>query len=202
MKKIALILLAAALLLGCRKGEDATRTALMKMQAEFPAATVQDVYKSFFQNHFGPGHLITDTASVRAWSLQEIAETAADSVLNPYFEPTGADGRYIRVYLRCVNEGKITADQLLSAFFRSAQPVDEADSTWTKEWAQLAQTAVDLGFPAEEEVLEELTEAAHLNHAVRHSDAYRNAYHPHYRIIERRIFEEEIAPLLNAEAIR
>lgn len=197
MKKLALILLTAALMLGCQRPEDATRAALTKMLEQYPAATVQDVYKSFFQNHFGPGHLITDTAAVRAWSLQEIAETAADSVLNPYFEPTGLDGRYVRVYLRCVNEGKLTADQLLSAFFRSAQPVDESDSTWTKEWAELAETAIELGFPAGKEVLEELRLAAQLNRAVRHSDAYRNAYHPHYRIVQKEIFEKELLPYIN-----
>lgn len=197
MKKLTLILLTAALMLGCQRPEDTTRTALTKMLEQYPAATVQDVYKSFFQNHFGPGHLITDTAAVRAWSLQEIAETAADSVLNPYFEPTGADGRYVRVYLRCVNEGKITADQLLSAFFRSAQPVDESDSTWTKEWAELAETAIELGFPAGKEVLEELRLAAQLNRAVRHSDAYRNAYRPHYRIVQKEIFEKELLPYIN-----
>ena len=197
MKKLTLILLTAALMLGCQRPEDATRVALTKMLEQYPAATVQDVYKSFFQNHFGPGHLITDTAAVRAWSMQEIAETAADSVLNPYFEPTGADGHYVRVYLRCVNEGKLTADQLLSAFLRSAQPVDESDSTWTKEWAGIAETAIELGFPAEEAVLEELGEAARLNHAVRHSDAYRNAYHPHYRIVRKEIFEKELLPYIN-----
>lgn len=197
MKKLTLILLTAALMLGCQRPEDATRVALTKMLEQYPAATVQDVYKSFFQNHFGPGHLITDTAAVRAWSMQEIAETAADSVLNPYFEPTGADGRYVRVYLRCVNEGKITADQLLSAFLRSAQPVDESDSTWTKEWAGIAETAIELGFPAEEAVLEELGEAARLNHAVRHGDAYRNAYHPHYRIVRKEIFKKELLPYIN-----
>lgn len=197
MKKLTLILLTAALMLGCQRPEDTTRAALTKMLEQYPAATVQDVYKSFFQNHFGPGHLITDTAAVRAWSLQEIAETAADSVLNPYFEPTGADGRYVRVYLRCVNEGKLTADQLLSAFFRSAQPVDESDSTWTKEWAELAETAIELGFPAGKEVLEELRLAAQLNRAVRHSDAYRNAYHPHYRIVRKEIFKKELLPYIN-----
>lgn len=33
-------------------------------------------------------------------------------------------------------------------------------------------------------------------YAISHSPQYRNTYHPHYRIIERTIFEKEIKPLL------
>ena len=33
-------------------------------------------------------------------------------------------------------------------------------------------------------------------YAISHSPEYREAYHPHYRIVERNIFEEEIKPLI------
>jgi len=33
-------------------------------------------------------------------------------------------------------------------------------------------------------------------YAISHSQDYRNAYHPHYRIVERNIFEKEIKPLI------
>ena len=34
-------------------------------------------------------------------------------------------------------------------------------------------------------------------YAISHSPDYREAYHPHYRIIERSIFEQEIKPLID-----
>jgi hypothetical protein len=33
-------------------------------------------------------------------------------------------------------------------------------------------------------------------YAISHSPDYRNAYHPHYRIVERNIFEKEIKHLI------
>ena len=33
-------------------------------------------------------------------------------------------------------------------------------------------------------------------YAISHSSDYREAYHPHYRIVERRIFEDELKPLI------
>ena len=34
-------------------------------------------------------------------------------------------------------------------------------------------------------------------YAISHSSDYREAYHPHYRIVERRIFENELKPLID-----
>ena len=33
-------------------------------------------------------------------------------------------------------------------------------------------------------------------YAISHSPEYREAYHPHYRIVERNIFEKEIKPMI------
>ena len=33
-------------------------------------------------------------------------------------------------------------------------------------------------------------------YVVSHSDAFKTAYHPHYRIVRRDIFEQEILPLI------
>ena len=41
-----------------------------------------------------------------------------------------------------------------------------------------------------------MTEAAQNKQAMHHSRAYNAAYHPHYRIVRRDIFEEEILPKL------
>ena len=41
-----------------------------------------------------------------------------------------------------------------------------------------------------------LTEAARNSQAVHHSRLYNEAYHPHYRIVERGIFERELRQAL------
>ena len=184
----------------CHRQPDVTQT-IDRQIAHFPHSTLQDVYKSFYQDHFGPGHMINDTAAFRAYSASELAIAATDEVPNPYYEPVGANGRFVRVYLRCVCEGLISEQLLLEAFLRSTQ-AKQATSSWLNEWqtlvAQMEQA--NLILPNWEEDKIALLEAARANAAVHHSEQYRNAYHPHYRIIERTIFENEIKPFLPVAA--
>ena len=195
MRKILFTLLAAAMLVACTKQNDISE-AVNRQLAFYPQTTLQDMYKSFYQDRFGAEHMISDTAAVRAYLLYELGLAAADSVSNPYYETVGAQGRYVRVYLRCVNESLLTAEQLLDAFIRSAQPGKQPEQSWTDEWSHIVQAAQQAGVHYSEEENRLLQQAAQNNQAVHHSETYRNAYHPHYRIVRRDIFENEIKPLI------
>ena len=197
MKKSVYLLLALAWLTACRANENSIQGAIERQNEHFPQSTMQDIYKSFYQNRFGAEHMISDTAAVRAYLLYEINAAATDSVHNPYYDPVGADGRYVRVYLTCVNSGKLTADQLFDAFIRSAVPAEQPEQSWAEEWESIEQTARACHVPCTEEECLLLRQAAQDNRAVHHSDTYRNAYHPHYRIVRRDIFEQELEPLIH-----
>ena len=184
------------LLFACQADHSDMKTAVTRQLQEFPQTRLQDIYKSFYQNYFGAEHLITDTISVRAYLQREVVEAAADSIANPYYEPTGANGAYVRVYLRCITENLITEQQLFDAFLRSARPQQRMED-WHRLWQEeIAPAARNAGLGFSDEELTELTDASRRNRAVRHSDDYRNAYHPRYRIVERNIFETEIKPYL------
>ena len=86
--------------------------AIKRQMAIYPESTLQDVYKSFYQDRFGPGHIISDTASARSYLMHEFSKMSDASAV--YYEP------------------------------------------------------------------------------------YNAAYHPHYRIVERSIFDEELMPLINS----
>ena len=74
------------------------RAAVERQMKNYPLSTLQDVYKSFYQEYFGPGHMISDTASVRRYLLHELSEM--NGAATPYYyEPTGSQGAYVRVYL-------------------------------------------------------------------------------------------------------
>ena len=84
----------------------------VKRQLErYPQARLLDIYKSCFQDYMGAEHLVNDTASARAYLEQEIASSSLDGMMPWYSEPCGIDGNYIRVSLRAVHEGFITADR-------------------------------------------------------------------------------------------
>ena len=197
MRKVIISLLAAAILTACASKPEDVHEAIARQIAQFPRTMMQDVYKSFYQDRFGSEHMINDTAAVREYLSYELAVAVTDSVPNPYYETVGAQGRCVRVYLRCVNEELLTEGQLLDAFIRSAKSANLPELSWADEWAHIEQAAREAGVPCTEEESQLLRQAAQGNHAVHHSDAYRNAYHPHYRIVERTIFDNELKPLID-----
>jgi hypothetical protein len=174
----------------------AMRSAIERQMTTYPESTLQDIYKSFYQEHFGPGHIISDTASARRYLMVELSEMGETQ--SPYFEPTGSQGDYIRVYLSAVTDSLITAKQLLDAFVRSANSRKEPTVSWMEKWEAIVSIiqANKMEVEGFETDLPLLTEAARNNQAVHHSRRYNEAYHPHYRIVERSIFEIELKPTL------
>jgi len=172
------------------------RSAIERQLVTYPESTLQDIYKSFYQEHFGPGHIISDTASARRYLMRELSEMGKTQ--SPYFEPTGSQGDYVRVYLSAVADNLITAEQLLDAFVRSANSWQEPTVSWLEKWETIVSIiqANKIELEGFETDLPLLTEAARNNQAVHHSRRYNEAYHPHYRIVERSIFEIELKPSL------
>jgi hypothetical protein len=198
MRKILLILAIACSfnLFGQSIDTVAMRSAIEMQLVTYPESTLQDIYKSFYQEHFGPGHIISDTASARRFLVRELSEMG--KIQSPYFETTGSQGDYVRVYLSAVSDSLITAEQLLDAFVRSANLWQEPTISWMEKWEAIVSIiqANKIELESFETDLPLLTEAAQNNQAVHHSRRYNEAYHPHYRIVERSIFEIELKPSL------
>jgi len=199
MRKFLLILLLACSfsLFGQSIDTIAVRSAIERQLVAYPESTLQDIYKSFYQEHFGPGHIISDTASVRRFLMSELSDMGETQ--SPYYEPTGSHGDYIRVYLSSVADSLISTEQLLDALVRSANSWQKPDTEWIDKWKAIGKVikengmkmdGIDTDFPL-------LNEAARNSQAVHHSRRYNEAYHPHYRIVERGIFEKELKPRVN-----
>ena len=198
MRKLLLILALACSfsLFGQSIDTTAMRSAIERQLVTYPESTLQDIYKSFYQEHFGPGHIISDTASARRYLMRELSEMGKTQ--SPYFEPTGSQGDYVRVYLSAVTDSLITAEQLLYAFVRSANSRKEPTVSWMEKWEAIVSIiqANKMEIEGFETDLPLLTEAAQNSQAIHHSLRYNEAYHPHYRIVERSIFEQELKPTL------
>ena len=174
------------------------RAAVERQMKNYPLSTLQDVYKSFYQEYFGPGHMISDTASVRRYLLYELSEM--NGAATPYYyEPTGSQGAYVRVYLSAAADGLITSEQLLEAFIESANSWQKPDAEWSDKWQAIVKVMEENGMKMDDfdTDIPLLNEAARNSQAVHHSRRYNEAYHPHYRIVERRIFEEWLLPLIS-----
>ena len=81
---------------------------------------------------------------------------------------------------------------------KSANSWQDPTVSWLEKWEAIvsiiqANKMEIEGFEAD---LPLLTEAARNNQAVHHSLRYNEAYHPHYRIVERGIFERDLESAL------
>ncbi|MCR4959747.1 MAG: hypothetical protein K6B13_14275, partial [Prevotella sp.] len=89
-----------------------------------------------------------------------------------------------RINLSCIVDSELTEEQLLSMFIAAAGKDNAYSDDWLSEWRLIEKTALEVnpGW-ADPQLQEELRQAAESKHAVRHSEAFRNTYNPHYRIV-------------------
>lgn len=174
------------------------RLAVSRQMQQYPASTLQDIYKNFFQDRFGPGHIVADTARAGAYLREELKQVTRLDV--PMYEASAERAAYYRVSLAAIKSGLVSYEVFFSAFIRSVTALPSVDvSDWAKEWASIEKIirSMSLDLPNYEEdarAIEALLAQGY--YAVHHSKAYNLHYQPHYRLIEKKIFEKEILPLL------
>lgn len=182
--------------------EKAIEDAVERQMKSYPRSTLRDLYKNFFQDRFGPGHLIGDTAAAGAYLREELASRVRFGGV-PY-EPTGCSGNFYRVNLSVVREGLVDYRTFFDAFLRSADGIaTPPPEEWKKEWtlieSVISRTHPDLdGYARDSAEIAGLLERG--KYAVHHSRAFNEAYDFHYRIISKGIFESQILPSVEARA--
>lgn len=175
------------------------RESLRTMLGKYPKSQYADVYKNYFQDNFGPGHILADTAAAARYIMEELnSATAFDG---PAYEPTGFHGNFYRVNLSLLKDGIIDFPTYFSAFTRSVAGITPpSNDEWHREWQMIDSVIKSEGlhFPDEDNDRHMVEERlASGNFAVHHSERFNNAYQLHYRIISRDIFLNEILPLLD-----
>jgi len=162
----------------------------------YPKSRLLDIYKSCFQDYMGAEHLVSDRQSVKAYLDEELNTTSLDDLMPWYYEPCGIDSCYYRVSIRAIKEGIITEDQLLDAFIRSANSETRPSvESWSNRWHMIIGTIdqMKLDLPNCQEDKQFIDSVLSVGkYAISHSPEYREAYHPHYRIVERNLFEKEL----------
>lgn len=203
MTRIATYLTAVALLVvatACT-GDDTReriRQSVERQMERYPHSTLRDLYKNYFQDRFGPGHIIADEKAADNYLRYEL-ENAATMEGDDY-EPTGYEERFMRVNLSVIADGRVPYDKYLSAFVRSVNGIEPITvEQWREEWAVIDEVIneMNLNLPDYEadraEIWALLERGEYVMH---HSKLFEQHYDPHYRIIEREIFQREILPLI------
>ena len=165
----------------------------------YPKSTLRDLYKNFFQDRFGPGHIIANNSAADRYLRYELNTSEGFEGLD--YEPTGYEGRFYRVNLGVIADGRVPYDKYFDAFVRSVNGITPISiEEWSKEWHEIDSVIVSMGlqledFSADRAEIKALIEGG--DYVIHHSQRFNDHYQPHYRIIERTIFENEILPLLN-----
>ena len=194
-KKLAAAFFIGILLAGCAPENESIRTAIAVQMEEYPESRVQDIYKSFCQDAFGPGHLIPDAEGARRYLESELEEYAGELASGvserpaKFLVPTGDAANFYRVDLSVVLDSLVSEEEYLAAFIESANAVQAPSAEeWTAKWESIKTVLLndfrhipDAG--ADIRMLDSLVAAGH--YIIHHSDAFGTAYHPHYRIIAR-----------------
>jgi len=177
---------------GCYKQHNETHRAVIRQLQHYPESTLQDIYKSFFQDEFGPGHLIGDTNHAREYFDYELLEMTSSG--NYIAEPCGTGHNFFRVPMDLVKDGKITPEDYFAAFIESASfyRIPEP-GVWHEKWHIIVQEieAMHLSienFEQDKAALDGMLQSGQT--AVHHSKVYSERYDPHYRIMGKAYWEK------------
>lgn len=176
-----------------------------RQMTEYPQSRLLDIYKSCFQDYMGAEHLVPDTASVKKYLDYELATTKTEDLPTWYYEPCGINGNYVRVSIRTIKEGIISESQLLDAFIRSTNSSKRPSvETWIQKWHEINDSidSMDISHPHyadDKQYIDSILSVG--KYAISHSKEYREAYHPHYRIVSHEIFETELRPLIESKGL-
>jgi glyoxylase-like metal-dependent hydrolase (beta-lactamase superfamily II) len=173
---------------------EAVKKTVNEQLQKYPGTRLQDIYKNFFQDYFGPGHIIPDATTAKNYLQQELdayTEPAGVAV-----EPTGSEGNFYRINLSVVKEKKIPFNLFLDAFIESANDgIAPPPAVWTAQWNHILRIIDDMqpnlpNYEADKQLLNDLL--AEGKYVVHHSDAYEEQHKPHYRIISKSVFEKKL----------
>ncbi|MBR0453306.1 MAG: hypothetical protein IIX29_05130, partial [Bacteroidales bacterium] len=106
------------------------RLAVSRQMQQYPASTLQDIYKNFFQDRFGPGHIVADTARAGAYLREELKQVTRMDV--PMYEASAERAAYYRVSLAAIKSGLVSYEVFFSAFIRSVTALPGVD---VSDWA-------------------------------------------------------------------
>ena len=165
----------------------------------YPESTLRDLYKNFFQDRFGPGHIIADNTAADRYLRYEL--NAAEGFEGLDYEPTGYEGRFYRVNLGVIADGRVPYEKYFDAFVRSVNNIKPISiEQWRTEWHEIDSVIMSMGlqlenYSADRAEIKALIDGG--DYVMHHSQRFNDHYQPHYRIIERTIFENEILPLLS-----
>lgn len=157
---------------------------LKKELARHPLSEEADLFKFAYQFAYGPEHLIEDFDKAHAVFAEEYEKLSPRRDL-PLYEEVSDD--YLRVNLAAWKAKEWDDFELFELFLRSAEPKKDGEKVFTDAIGEISRLILAKELPFEwKKWLVYLAEHTQGEiQPVHHSEAYRQSYDPHYRLVER-----------------
>ena len=161
------------------------------LQQNRPEFSVQDAYKLLYQSEFGVAHILDDSGKAKKY-LQYEFDAVNASEEEVLFEPISLDSEIVRINLRPFKAQHRGIDTLFQVMVISAREIKGTLPAFKMIWNDF-KNAVNKGRLDfnREKLLEFDKEIKAGNYpAVHHSDKYKAAYKPAYRVVKKQVFDE------------
>lgn len=167
------------------------KSILLTHAARYPLMEVRDAVKLVYQSEFGGGHMIPDEEKCRSF-LQSEYDSVLQNPRTPLLEEIGSN--LYRVNLAALDAHGISAEELGTAFIQSANVHRGTMASFREKLSLLMELTTAGAMPFSIEALTDyltIYEKAGFP-PVSHSDTYRNAYFPAYRVIRREFLPQQV----------
>lgn len=184
--------------------KNTTREHLINHYKNYPELQSEDIFKFIYQSSFGCEHMVTDVKTAAEYIKNEYSGISETN--KAFCEPL--DGEYSRVSLSWLNVG-LLPETLAMLFCLSSKKEVDGKSSLVKKTAIAEELVLNHKIPIDSKIFrEKLTAWRNSGYpAIHHSEAFRMAYKPSYRVIANRysaflaVFSEIDKLLLNGSAV-
>ncbi|MDZ7262231.1 MAG: hypothetical protein ONB05_09030 [candidate division KSB1 bacterium] len=180
----------------CGKNTGSLQELILQHQQTKEIFTVQDAYKLLYQSIFGVTHILGNTEAARQYLSQEY-ESIDASLDEPLIEPISLNQEIVRINLRPFKARKGSPDKLFQVMISSAQEIQGNQLQFMELWQEFKALVYQGKLKFDLAELETFDQEVAQRHypCVHHSEGYRHAHRPSYRVVKRKWFEQSF-PLL------
>ncbi len=152
---------------------------------------VQDVYKLLFQGVFGAEHLLQDIDKARNYLYQEFSAVNTLS-LEALLEPVSVGGEIVRLNFRPAKSAGYTWQTVWDVFVASSENAGGNKKEFETIWRDTIVLCRQSEWPFDADKMSEMGNemAAEDYPPLHHSQAYKNANKPAYRVVKKSVLLE------------
>lgn len=151
---------------------------------KYPLMKIKDIYKLIFQAAMGPEHFINDKKTAYKKLYAEIDQVDTNFVI-PVVEIIDPNNKLVRIHLQSYKAKSGNIDKLFEAFYITAETFESLPENIFNYWNELIVLADQNQIPFSKTELDNFfkKELSQKLVAVSHSDIYKLAYKPAYRLV-------------------